>query len=63
MFKILHTDGNASRGEFHTVHGVVQTPVFQNVVTISGIKGWVSIMVLIESGCYVVFSNNYHFYL
>lgn len=38
MFKILHTDGNARRGEFHTVHGVVQTPVFQNVGTIAGNK-------------------------
>ena len=42
MFKILHTDGNARRGEFHTVHGVVQTPVFQNVGTIAAIKGAVS---------------------
>ena len=25
MFKILHTNGKARRGEFKTVHGVVQT--------------------------------------
>ena len=53
MFKILHTDGNARRGEFHTVHGVVQTPVFQNVGTIAAIKGAVSTMDLKEIGCQV----------
>ena len=53
MFKILHTDGNARRGESHTVHGVVQTPVFQNVGTIAAIKGAVSTMDLKEIGCQV----------
>ena len=42
MFKILHTNGLARRGEFRTVHGVVQTPVFQNVGTLAAIKGAVS---------------------
>ena len=34
MFKILKTEGRARRGEFHTPHGTVQTPVFMNVGTI-----------------------------
>ena len=63
MFKILHTDGNARRGEFHTVHGVVQTPVFQNVGTIAAIKGAVSTMDLKEIGCQVELSNTYHLHL
>ena len=39
MFKLLTTDGNARRGEFTTVHGTVQTPVFMNVGTLAAIKG------------------------
>ncbi len=63
MFKILHTDGLARRGEFHTVHGVVQTPVFQNVGTIAAIKGAVSSMDLKDVGCQVELSNTYHLHL
>ena len=33
MYKLIKKDGNAKRGEFHTVHGVIQTPVFMNVGT------------------------------
>ena len=57
MFKILHKNGNARRGEFHTVHGVVQTPVFQNVGTLAAIKGAVSTEDLKEIGCQVELSN------
>ncbi len=63
MFKILHTNGKARRGEFHTVHGTVQTPVFQNVGTIAAIKGGVSTMDLKEIGCQVQLSNTYHLHL
>ena len=28
MYKLLKTDGRAKRAEMHTVHGVIQTPVF-----------------------------------
>ena len=31
MYKLLTTDGRAKRGEFTTVHGTIQTPVFMNV--------------------------------
>ena len=63
MFKILHTNGKARRGEFKTVHGVVQTPVFQNVGTIAAIKGAVSTMDLREIGCQIELSNTYHLHL
>ena len=63
MFRILHTNGNARRGEFRTVHGVVQTPVFQNVGTIAAIKGAVSSLDLKELGCQVELCNTYHLHL
>lgn len=63
MFKILHTNGKARRGEFTTVHGTVQTPVFQNVGTAAAIKGAVSSMDLKEIGCQIELSNTYHLHL
>ena len=42
MYKLLKQEGRAKRGEFHTVHGVIQTPVFMNVGTVAAIKGAVS---------------------
>ena len=63
MFKILHTNGKARLGEFHTVHGVIKTPVFQNVGTLAAIKGAVSTMDLKEIGCQVELSNTYHLHL
>ena len=41
-YHILKQDGRAKRAEFHTVHGVIQTPVFMNVGTAAAIKGAVS---------------------
>lgn len=63
MFKILHTNGLARRGEFRTVHGVVQTPVFQNVGTVAAIKGAVSTQDLKELGCQIQLSNTYHLHV
>ena len=37
-FNLIKTEGRARRGEFCTAHGVVQTPVFQNVGTAGAIK-------------------------
>ena len=39
MYELLKTDGLAKRGRLHTVHGVIETPVFMNVGTIAAIKG------------------------
>ncbi len=63
MFKILHTNGSARRGEFHTVHGTVQTPVFQNVGTLAAIKGALSSYDLKQLGCQIELSNTYHLHL
>lgn len=63
MFKVLKREGYAKRGEFHTVHGTVQTPVFMNVGTLAAIKGAVSSMDLKEIGCQVELSNTYHLHL
>ncbi|MBE7030174.1 MAG: tRNA guanosine(34) transglycosylase Tgt [Ruminococcaceae bacterium] len=63
MFELLCTDGNARRGQFTTVHGVVQTPVFMNVGTLAAIKGAVSAEDLKEIGCQVELSNTYHLHL
>ena len=42
MYRLLKQEGRAKRGEFHTVHGIIQTPVFMNVGTSAAIKGAVS---------------------
>ena len=42
MYKIITQEGRAKRGEFHTPHGVIQTPVFMNVGTLAAIKGALS---------------------
>ena len=63
MFKILHTNGLARRGEFTTVHGTVQTPVFQNVGTVAAIKGAVSTEDLKNLGCQIELSNTYHLHV
>ena len=63
MFKIKATENRARRGEFTTIHGTVQTPVFMNVGTLGAIKGAVSTMDLKEVGCQVELSNTYHLHL
>ncbi len=63
MFKLLKKDGNARRGEFKTVHGTIQTPVFMNVGTAAAIKGGLDAFDLKEIGCQVELSNTYHLHL
>ena len=63
MYKLICKDGNAKRGEFATVHGVIQTPVFMNVGTVGAIKGAVSTMDLKEIGTQVELSNTYHLHV
>ena len=63
MFKILKKDGRAKRGEFITVHGTVQTPVFMNVGTAAAIKGAVSTEDLKEIGTQIELSNTYHLHV
>lgn len=62
-YKVLKTEGNAKRGEFKTVHGTVQTPVFMNVGTVAAIKGAVSTEDLEQIGCQIELSNTYHLHV
>lgn len=63
MFTVKKKEGAARRGEFKTVHGTIQTPVFMNVGTAAAIKGAVSTLDLKEIGCQVELSNTYHLHL
>ena len=63
MYKLLQTCGRAKRAEFHTPHGVIQTPVFMNVGTAGAIKGAVSTEDLEQLKCQVELSNTYHLHL
>ena len=62
-YRILTTEGRAKRAEFHTVHGVIQTPVFMNVGTVAAIKGAVSTEDLEGIGTQVELSNTYHLHV
>ena len=63
MYKLLAKDGMAKRGEFETVHGTIQTPVFMNVGTVGAIKGAVSTDDLRAIGTQVELSNTYHLHV
>ncbi len=63
MYKLLTKDGMAKRGEFETVHGTIQTPVFMNVGTVGAIKGAVSTDDLCAIGTQVELSNTYHLHV
>ncbi|MEG1458700.1 MAG: tRNA-guanine transglycosylase, partial [Acetivibrio sp.] len=63
MYKLLCRDGKAKRGEFKTVHGTIQTPVFMNVGTAAAIKGGVSTEDLQGLKTQVELSNTYHLHV
>ena len=63
MYKLLKTEGRAKLGEFHTVHGIIKTPVFMNDGTIAAIKGAVSTEDLQKIKTQVELSNTYHLHL
>lgn len=63
MYRLINRDGNAKRGEFHTVHGTIQTPVFMNVGTAAAIKGAVSTVDLQGMKTQVELSNTYHLHV
>ncbi len=63
MFKLLTKENRARRGEFTTVHGTVQTPVFMNVGTSATVKGGISALDLKEVNCQVELSNTYHLHV
>ena len=63
MYTLLKQHGRANRGQFETVHGTIQTPVFMNVGTAAAIKGAVSTVDLHEIGTQVELSNTYHLHV
>lgn len=63
MYNLITTDGRAKRGEFKTVHGTIQTPVFMNVGTAAAIKGAVATTDLQQIKTQVELSNTYHLHL
>ena len=62
-YELLKTEGKAKRGRFHTVHGVIETPVFMNVGTVAAIKGAVSTDDLRQIKTQVELSNTYHLHV
>lgn len=63
MYRLIAQDGLAKSGEFETVHGTIQTPVFMNVGTTAAIKGAVSTDDLQQIGTQVELSNTYHLHV
>jgi queuine tRNA-ribosyltransferase len=63
MYQLLKKEGNARRGTFTTVHGVVQTPAFMNVGTAAAIKGGISSYDLVDLKCQVELCNTYHLHI
>ena len=62
-YKIVAKSGRAKSATMHTVHGVIETPVFMNVGTVAAIKGAVSTDDLREIGTSVELSNTYHLHV
>lgn len=63
MYELIKKDGAARRGRLHTVHGVIETPVFMNVGTAAAIKGAVATEDLERIGTQVELSNTYHLHV
>ena len=59
---LTSTDGEARRGEFHTPHGVVQTPAFMPVGTQGAVKA-LRHDDLEALGVEIILGNTYHLYL
>ncbi len=63
MFRLIKRENLARRGEFTTVHGVIQTPFFMNVGTSAAIKGGISSPDLKGLKCQVELCNTYHLHV
>src|SRR5687767_4220944 len=61
-FTLHGTDGVARRGEFHTPHGVVQTPAFMPVGTQGTVKAALH-RDLEDAGAEIILGNTYHLFL
>ena len=63
MYELIAKDGRAKSGRLHTVHGVIETPVFMNVATAGAIKGGVGAYELKDIGTQVMLCNTYHLHV
>jgi queuine tRNA-ribosyltransferase len=61
-FNVLARDGLARRGELHTAHGVVQTPIFMPVGTVGSVKSLCPGDLQL-AGAQIILGNTYHLYL
>ena len=61
-FDLSCTDGMARRGEFRTLHGPVETPVFMPVGTQATVKALTPEM-LAHLGAGIILSNTYHLHM
>ena len=61
-FDVVHSDGRARRGQLHTAHGVVETPVFMPVGTAGSVKG-ITPDQLRAAGAQMILGNTYHLML
>lgn len=63
-FELLKTatDGRARRGRLHTVHGVVETPIFMPVGTVGTVKAMTPHEVK-DLGAQIILGNTYHLFL
>jgi queuine tRNA-ribosyltransferase len=62
MFRLLHTDGAARRGQLTTRHGTIQTPVFMPVGTAASVKSLTTEQ-LAALAPEIILSNTYHLML
>ena len=62
-YEVLCTEGRAKRARMHTVHGIIETPVFMNVGTVAAIKGGISSPELKNLHCQVELCNTYHLHV
>lgn len=64
-FELQHTsaDSKARAGQFHTAHGVVETPVFMPVGTAGSVKGIHVKELKEEIKARIILGNTYHLYL
>lgn len=62
QFHVHSKDGQARRATMHTIHGVVQTPVFMPVGTAGALKGLLS-RDLLDMGAEIILANTYHLWL
>jgi queuine tRNA-ribosyltransferase len=61
-FQITARDGAARRGQLHTAHGIVETPVFMPVGTLGSVKG-LPHETLEQMGARIILANTYHMFL